>query len=776
MDKQRLAMVLPPVGRAAKGLVASAKVRQVLWQIALGVLGYGLATATLFEGAHPLGLAWGAALCPLGGYGGALGAFLAYGLMGVAGLPYCAALLVCATCALVFYKTQRSGGRLFLSFCAFFALLCTGSAGVMSDFSGRSATLLLCETLLCGSFTYLYGSALQEKAPGSAREKMRLTGLAALFLSVLLVLEPWQVFGMISPARVGALLSVVVLAHCAGPGGGAAAGVFFGAALDLASGMNPHFAGIYGFAGLIAGMFRQKSRLGQSVGFVLGHCAATLWALTDPRAVAGLYECFCASVFFLVLPGGALGSLRLGFAQQERTTDQGGQRVQAAGLRLRQAAQALESLSMALGDATDRLGSRNEGDISLVFHRAADRVCAGCPVNSACWDREYVTTLGALNDVTQKLRQQGKLDAQDYPNYFAARCICLHRFVGAVNDSYGDMLRQQRRQRARSGGAKQLLRRQYEGVQGVLRDMEAGLLESPDYYPALQNRAQNIAAAYFRRPSTSLYTQQGRMHCEIRVGSQEDLTEDAETFARSLSLGLGRAFGLPQPVASDRGVLVRCSQRERYRVEVHSAQQPKAGQQISGDQLQHFTTEDGRMVVLLADGMGSGPGAAAVSADTLGLIAKFAQAGCSLWESARAVTPMLAARLEERGFVTLDLLEINLFSGRCALTKYGAAPSWLLAGGRARKFASEALPAGLDGGSPPPEPEFFTLEDTCTLIMASDGVADALDGGWFVEASRQQAQPEALAQAAIAGAICRGEGPLDDMSALVISIHRNPEE
>ena len=390
---------------------------------------------------------------------------------------------------------------------------------------------------------------------------------------MLLLLEPWRVFGIVSPARALAALAVMCLAYCAGGGGGAAAGVAFGAAMDLAAGLELHFVGVYGFAGLLAGCCRDKKRLPFAVWFVLANCAATLWGLGSDRALAGLYECFCASVFFLVVPQGMLAGLQGRFSRPEQAEGLPAL-PSSGGKRLRQAAQALEALSMALTDVTDRLGRRNEQDIAQVFRRASDKVCGRCPVRGTCWDKDYVTTMGAMNDVTQRLRGRGKLEPEDFPFFFAARCLNMRQFTGAVNDEYAAWLRR-RRQQAQRGGARQLMRRQYEGIQGLLQDMAFSAEQGPEYYPSLQNRAQNIAAAYFRRPTVQLYCQQGRMYCEIRVGDPDDLPEDAAAFTRSLSLALGRDFGPLEPQLSARGMAVRCSEQERFAVETGWAQRKK---------------------------------------------------------------------------------------------------------------------------------------------------------------------------------------------------------
>ena len=409
-----------------------------LYQAGLTIGGYILSGAPLLGQTYPLGLAWGAAFCGgYYGYGAAVGAFIGYALgLGEAGLHYCASLLVCAACAMVFARAWAEGARLMMPVSAAVTLWCTGSAVLATQFSLQGLILLGCEGALCAGFVYFYGAALSPAGAGAPGEKTRLAGQAALFLSVLLVLEPWRVFEIVSPARALAALSVMCLAYCAGGGGGAAAGVAFGAAMDLSAGLEIHFLGVYGFAGLLSGCCRGKKRLPFAVWFVLANCAATLWGLGSDRALAGLYECFCASVFFLVVPQGTLAGLQGRFSRQEQAEGLPISRpAGGGGKRLRQAAQALEALSMALTDVTDRLGRRNEQDVAQVFRRASGKVCGRCPVRGTCWDKDYVSTMGAMNDVTQRLRSRGKLEPEDFPFFFAARCLNMRQFTGAVNDA-----------------------------------------------------------------------------------------------------------------------------------------------------------------------------------------------------------------------------------------------------------------------------------------------------------------------------------------------------
>ena len=73
-------------------------------------------------------------------------------------------------------------------------------------------------------------------------------------------------------------------------------------------------------------------------------------------------------------------------------------------------------------------GDRN---IRAVFDYASDHVCKNCMLCTQCWQRDYVSTLAALNDVTQPMLQRGRAEMSDFPYHFAARCARLPELMRA---------------------------------------------------------------------------------------------------------------------------------------------------------------------------------------------------------------------------------------------------------------------------------------------------------------------------------------------------------
>lgn len=95
------------------------------------------------------------------------------------------------------------------------------------------------------------------------------------------------------------------------------------------------------------------------------------------------------------------------------------------------------------------------------------------------------------------------------------------------------------------------------------------------------------------------------------------------------------------------------------------------GEKVSGDTGLWFRREDGQLFLLLCDGMGSGPGAKQESAQAAKLLENFLRAGMAAQEAVETVSSALALRGEAGGSTTIDLLSVDLFTGKCAVHKQG---------------------------------------------------------------------------------------------------------
>jgi len=217
-----------------------------------------------------------------------------------------------------------------------------------------------------------------------------------------------------------------------------------------------------------------------------------------------------------------------------------------------------------------------------------------------------------------------------------------------------------------------------------------------------------------------------------------------------------------------RGTAARLSapaRRPAYRAELGIRSAGKAGCAISSDRGACFRTEDGRLFVLLCDGMGTGAEAAAEAAAAIRTLGGLLRAGLDPADALETLNGVYVLR-DDGGFSTVDLLAADLVTGEAALYKWGAAPSYLLLDGAVKKLGTAAPPPGLGVGDTHKAEEIrLSLQRGELLVLLSDG-AGGEDAGQRI-AALEEAAPRELAAAIIAGTEADGS---DDRTAVVVRL------
>ena len=141
----------------------------------------------------------------------------------------------------------------------------------------------------------------------------------------------------------------------------------------------------------------------------------------------------------------------------------------------------------------------------------------------------------------------------------------------------------------------------------------------------------------------------------------------------------------------------------------------------NGDRHACFSGPGGHYFVLLCDGMGTGPGAAAEGNTAAGILRRLLSAGFPPEHALRSLNSLCALR-ELPGAVTADLLDIRLDTGKAKLYKWGAAPSFLITHLGAQRIGTVGPPPGYSVSEVQERSYPLTLRPEQVLLMVSDGV------------------------------------------------------
>jgi serine phosphatase RsbU (regulator of sigma subunit) len=197
--------------------------------------------------------------------------------------------------------------------------------------------------------------------------------------------------------------------------------------------------------------------------------------------------------------------------------------------------------------------------------------------------------------------------------------------------------------------------------------------------------------------------------------------------------------GLHPPVYEDGpdGGICRLRPRQRLRVQCasrslaagQSLQSTQAREQelLCGDTLRFFCDAQDHFYALLCDGMGSGKQAAMTSGVSVLLLERLLRAGVGLKTALTLLNQHLRTRPDplHESSATVDLLSLDLFSGKARFVKSGAAQSFVLRDGQIYGVWGRTFPLGILSGIDVQIVPFTLQEGDCILMM-SDGVGDAL--------------------------------------------------
>ncbi|MBR5520648.1 MAG: SpoIIE family protein phosphatase [Oscillospiraceae bacterium] len=148
----------------------------------------------------------------------------------------------------------------------------------------------------------------------------------------------------------------------------------------------------------------------------------------------------------------------------------------------------------------------------------------------------------------------------------------------------------------------------------------------------------------------------------------------------------------------------------------------QAYKSVNGDSWEMLQIE-GKLYIILSDGMGTGPSAAAESRTVLEMTCSLLNAQCGVMNTINLVNLAMNLRGNGEGGASLDILCIDMYTGQATLIKAGAGATALLTDGMLVRYYKDSLPLGVVKDIKISTEE-FQLKQGDTVIMMSDGTGN----------------------------------------------------
>ena len=217
--------------------------------------------------------------------------------------------------------------------------------------------------------------------------------------------------------------------------------------------------------------------------------------------------------------------------------------------------------------------------------------------------------------------------------------------------------------------------------------------------------------------------------------------------------------------------------KDIYRLKVGVARAKKHDSLVSGDSSIQTKLNDGKFLLAISDGKGSGPEARKCSKIAIKMLEKLLTSGFKKDVSIKMINSTLAADMDEDMYATLDMSILDLYQGNIEFVKNGACPTYIKRNKTVELINSVELPTGIVN-----DINLVVFEkdvkDGDIIVMCSDGITESKEEfthrelwlKYFLE-ELQADDVQVIADLIISEAIDNNYGKeKDDMTVIVAKV------
>lgn len=369
-----------------------------------------------------------------------------------------------------------------------------------------------------------------------------------------------------------------------------------------------------------------------------------------------------------------------------------------------------------------------KAEVEGVLGSMQNEVCVSCSRCEVCWQQQYYLTYSRGEELLEAL------ESNEYEKIVLAQgnwlqgCVNGAHFIERLKEEFR-RARQERVWNNRLIENRMVVAEQLSEVAALMKKLSDELYRI-DSVPAKQ---EEQVVRLLRRKDVIVkqmwMVEKDGQHPQIfitmraRGGACVTFYEIGQILSKFWGKRL-RAAKESRNILKGEYTTVVFSEDVKYQMLYGAAKVTKEKETVSGDNFA-CTAENGRFVMCLSDGMGSGLDACRESETVVDLAEQFVNSGFSGRTAARLINSALVLQRYDGMFSTVDICSVDLYTGVCEFLKAGAATTFIRRNNWVESITSTSMAAGLVQ-----QTDFDIsskkLYDGDYLVMVTDGVLDAL--------------------------------------------------
>lgn len=389
----------------------------------------------------------------------------------------------------------------------------------------------------------------------------------------------------------------------------------------------------------------------------------------------------------------------------------------------------LMSLASKMQKGCDLIKADEEDMGTKMLEGVAVTVCNACDKRQVCWQNNYDKTVDGIEQVIENVYYNK--NAYDVMN-----CMdeCINT-TGIVQSAVEGALNFKNNIRVTNNLLKmrEAMGIQMQEVAGIINDYVAGL-DNPvkiSYSKKIRLIRRMFKYGIITDGISAFRKSDGRMI--IRLSARTNVKEGVAIGKASLVLSgvIGRkivAGKNEQRLIDEEQRIYTFVEKTNYKVFTAVAGASKEENDVNGDSYSCMQTADKNVVMIIADGMGSGPDAYASSSEAIDILESFMEAGFKPQTCVSLLNSVMLHNADGVKSTTIDICRVNRYTGICNFTKVGAAPSFIKRNNTVDVIETHNCPVGITQDAWC-DTVVKKLYDGNYVIMVSDGAIECMDDG-----------------------------------------------
>ena len=527
---------------------------------------------------------------------------------------------------------------------------------------------------------------------------------------------------------------------------GGTAGICVGLALSILGSLSPIQIAAISVSGAFAGLLNKFGKIGVIIGFILGNSILTY--ITNGNTVTIIYfrEIFIASIILLFIPNNLKLTVEDLFGKDKLLGNIGENRLNAG----EEIITKMNAISDSLNDLTNKIEDDEELALSTIENFVEDFLDNLEEYQSNLFYDDLKDNDEIIKEMFNEIKIKDILVEKDiveifkkHNNFILLRDETIRNdlqdIIKIVNRAYkiGQIRNIKIEEKIKANNK---VKQELDSVKDIIvkatreKDNSEISKKELEIFTLLKNKNFLVKKVQVKKILNGKNIVNITYDIKDKFVSQKDKIINIADLISKI-LGTKLTFEVDITKSEKQEYIQRYSSQDKFDLKVGSTKISKENSEASGDCNLQMKLNDGKYLLAISDGRGSGRNARNTSRTLIKMLKNLLLAGFEKEESINLINSSLFLNKDEEMFTTLDISVLDLYEGNMVSIKNAGCNTYIKNKNTVTKIESNTLPIGIVEGV---QQNSITtkLNDGDIILMCSDGLLESkneINKDWIEE-------------------------------------------